>query len=154
MWRSVLTMVCLVKKNPFSDYWKKEGHIHMPWSLWQAWASPVSAERQHSRTQAIQKVAGVHQQQLPETRGWVPNREMLCWACSLQTRKIRSGKRRFGAANSEVSVYFKHKPAKNSKFQTTNHLLKVRCMLKSFPGPGPLLAIKIYTGEKNMPNWL
>lgn len=83
-----------------------------------------------------------------------PTRRRLCWTWSLRARRIGSGKRRFEAASGEVFVYFKHKPAKNSKFQGSNHLLKVRCMLKSFPGSGPLLAISIYTGKKNMPNRL
>lgn len=78
-----------------------------------------------------------------------PTRRRLCWTWSLRARRIGSGKRRFEAASGEVFVYFKHKPAKNSKFQGSNHLLKVRCMLKSFPGSGPLLAISIYTGKKN-----
>lgn len=60
-----------------------------------------------------------------------------------------SGKRRPGAANSEVFVCLEHKPAKNSKFQGSDHLLKVRCMLKSFPGSEPSLATNIYTGKKS-----
>lgn len=60
-----------------------------------------------------------------------------------------SGKRRLGAANSEVFVCLEHKPAKNSKFQGSDHLLKVRCMLKSFPGSEPSLTTNIYTGKKS-----
>lgn len=139
-------VVCLVKQPPFSDYWKKEPPVHTPWSLQDAWTSPVLAERQHSSTQAAREVSGARRQQPPDTGTEDPRRRSLCWTWSLLARRIGSGKRRFEAASGEAFAYFKHKPAKNSKFQGSNHLLKVRCMLKSFPGSGPLLAISIYAG--------
>lgn len=66
-----------------------------------------------------------------------PTQRSLCWTWSLLARTIGSGKRRFEAASSKVFVYFKHKPAENSRFQGSNHLLKkLGACLKAFLDQG------------------
>lgn len=62
--------------------------------------------------------------------------------------KEENGTRRLGAVNSGVFACLEHKPAKNSKSQGSDHLLKVRCMLKAFLDQSHYWPL-IYTLGKN-----
>lgn len=94
MWRWAFAVVCLVKKQPFSGYWKDDPPVHMPWSLQEAWTSPVWAKRQHSSTQAAREVSGARPQQPPDTGDWGPNAEktLLDLVLASQEDRVRKEK--------------------------------------------------------------
>lgn len=121
MWWWVFAGVCLVKKRHFQTASHPHALVLVRGSNlpWMGW----KATQQDTRAALLELI--------------------------LTARRIMSGKRRLGAANSEVFVCLEHKPAKNSKLRGSDHLLKVRCVLKSFSGSEPLLAINIYTGKKS-----
>lgn len=146
MWWWVTAVVCLVRKPPFSDYQKKKPHIHMSWSLWEAWTTPVSAERQRSRTQQSRRfLECVNNRSL--TQGTEdPAHSSALLGLILANKDDQVGKEKVWGSE-QSSVCLKHKPAKTSQFQGSDHLLEVRCVFKSFPGSGPLLAINTYPGK-------